>query len=183
MAPDLNGDDIANVLTALADLRKGYPERELAQGWEEAAGRVAKALRDRGHDDGQTWDQFVQAVPGQHPAIERFQKQLADWMVTERAYLLLLQKRTGALSDDEFEDLRLDVVDDLSALLGAEMANDFADEGGQDAAITAAEEWASSNISSRDGILVTALLVYGSVGAIAKVEELMRGETAAPGQS
>jgi hypothetical protein len=58
----MDEDDITQVLTALADLTGGYAERELSSGWREAAGRIAEALRSKGHDDEGTWDKFVEAI-------------------------------------------------------------------------------------------------------------------------
>jgi len=52
-------DDAAHLLTALSDLLTGYPERELACGFREAAGRVASELRAKGHDDEHAWDRFI----------------------------------------------------------------------------------------------------------------------------
>jgi len=46
-------DDLAQVLTALADLLNGYPERELADGWREAAARISDYL---GNED--SWGVF-----------------------------------------------------------------------------------------------------------------------------
>ena len=60
-APYMN-DDAGHLLTALADLLTGYPERELGCSWREAAGRVASELRTQGYDDEHAWDRFI--VPG-----------------------------------------------------------------------------------------------------------------------
>lgn len=52
-------DATALVLTTLADLLNGYPVRELADGWRDAAAQVATKLRKKGHDDDGTWDTFT----------------------------------------------------------------------------------------------------------------------------
>lgn len=47
----LNENDVALILSALHDLKNGWSERELADGWQEAAARVRAALAENLAED------------------------------------------------------------------------------------------------------------------------------------
>lgn len=52
-------DDLAHLLTAMADTLSGYGPRDFAAGWREAAARLATDLRAEGVDDETTWNEFT----------------------------------------------------------------------------------------------------------------------------
>ena len=85
----------------------------------------------------------------------RLQAQFASFQQQNALTISVLESLVSANQwNDDLEDQCRDAIDQIASVLGAEVANCFADDETQEMAISAAERWASSNFEFNPALIL-----------------------------